>query len=320
MRPRPGAGRRTIVDPVRPRAAAPASSDLELIPNAARALLGLGLNPLVRAASPLLLLMAQMRETISPMDVPGLRRYALEEIRQFEEQARSSGVSNEIVLAARYVLCACLDEAVLSTPWGNQSEWAQHPLLVALHREAWGGEKFFDMLDRISQDPSRYIDLMELQYLGIAFGFAGKYQVQERGHEHLLGVQQDLYRKIRNHRGPTEPALSLRWRGLESRQHPLLRYLPWWVVAAAALPILASRSLYAANLASAPPLARRGEPRGPSPPRPIQCGPTFETAPGARRRTARSAWKNRATAPVTPRADLFPSGSARSTRHDPRSE
>ena len=78
----------------------------------------------------------------------------------------------------RATRCApALDEAVLSTPWGAQSEWAQHPLLVALHREAWGGEKFFEMLDRISQDPARYIDLMELQYLCLAFGFAGKYQV-----------------------------------------------------------------------------------------------------------------------------------------------
>ena len=111
---------------------------------------------------------------------------------------------NEVVLAARYALCAGLDEAVLSTPWGQQSEWAQHPLLVALHREAWGGEKFFEMLDRISQDPARHIDLMELQYLCLAFGFAGKYQVQERGHERLAEVQQDLYRKIRNHRGPTD--------------------------------------------------------------------------------------------------------------------
>ena len=136
------------------------------------------------------------------MDVPGLRRHALDEIRRFEEQARASGVSNEIVLSARYALCAGLDEAVLSTPWGDQSEWAQHPLLVALHREAWGGEKFFDMLDRISQDPARYIDLMELQYLCLAFGFAGKYQVQERGQEHLPDVQQDLYRKIRELSGP----------------------------------------------------------------------------------------------------------------------
>jgi type VI secretion system protein ImpK len=239
LRPRPGAGRRTFVDPVRPRVAVPAAADPDAMPAAARALLGVGLNPLVRAASPLLLLMAQMRETLSSVDVPGLRRHALEEIRRFEEQGRSSGVPNEVVLAARYTLCAGLDEAVLSTPWGNQSEWAQHPLLVALHREAWGGEKFFEMLDRISQDPNRYIDLMELQYLALAFGFAGKYQVQERGQERLLEVQQDLYRKIRNHRGPTEGGLSLRWRGLEDRRNPLLRYLPWWVVAAAALPILA---------------------------------------------------------------------------------
>jgi type VI secretion system protein ImpK len=319
LRPRPGAGRRTIVDPVRPRAASPAASELELIPSAARALLGLGLNPLVRAASPLLLLMAQMRETLSPMDVPGLRRYALEEIRQFEEQARSSGVSNEIVLAARYALCACLDEAVLSTPWGNQSEWAQHPLLVALHREAWGGEKFFDMLERISQDPPRYIDLMELQYLGIAFGFAGKYQVQERGHEHLLGVQQDLYRKIRNHRGPTESGLSLRWRGLENRQHPLLRYLPWWVVAAAALPILAiTFTVYYANLASAADpvhaeLAKVGL-EDVSPPREIVPvrGPTLKQLLAPEERSGALSVEeqgNRTTVTLLAR-DLFPSGSA----------
>jgi type VI secretion system protein ImpK len=251
LRPRPGAGRRTFVDGVRPQAAVPLTADAAPIPISARALLGIGLNPLVQAASPLLLLTAQMRETLTPMDVAALRRHALDEIRRFEEQARAAGVSNEVVLAARYTLCAGLDEAVLSTPWGNQSEWAQHPLLVALHREAWGGEKFFEMLDRISQDPSRYIDLMELQYLGIAFGFAGKYQVQERGHERLLEIQQDLYRKIRNHRGPTEQELSPRWRGLEDRRNPLIRYLPWWVVGAAALPILAiTFTAFYASLAS----------------------------------------------------------------------
>jgi type VI secretion system protein ImpK len=155
-----------------------------------------------------------------------------------------------VVLSARYILCAALDEAVLSTPWGNQSEWAQHPLLVALHREAWGGEKFFEMLDRIAQEPGRYIDLMELQYLALVFGFAGKYQVQDRGLDKLTEVQHDLYRKIREARGPGESGLSLRWRGLEDRRNPLLRYLPWWVVAAAALPILAiAFTAYYAGLA-----------------------------------------------------------------------
>jgi len=147
LRPRPGGGRR----PDAPRtqvSAPPTSFDATPIPPAARALIGIGLNPLVRAATPLLLMTAQTREAMAAVDVAGLRRTALDEIHQFEEQARASGVPNEVVLAARYVLCAALDEAVLSTPWGNQSEWAQHPLLVALHREAWGGEKFFEMLDR----------------------------------------------------------------------------------------------------------------------------------------------------------------------------
>jgi type VI secretion system protein ImpK len=239
-RPRPGAGRRTYVDAVRPAVAvATTSAESAPIPESARALFGIGLNPLVRAAVPLLMLTAHIREALGAMEVGALRRRVLEEIRSFEEQASVSHVPNEIVLSARYILCTALDEAVLSTPWGHQSEWAQNPLLVALHREAWGGEKFFEMLDRISRDPARYIDLMELQYLVLAFGFAGKYQVQDRGQDQLIQVQQDLYRTIRSYRGAIEADLSPRWRGIEDRRNPVLRYVPWWVVGAAALPILA---------------------------------------------------------------------------------
>ena len=164
QRPRPGAGRRgSHESTITPRSVATRPFEADPLPPSARAFLGLGLNPLVQAASPLLLLIGGLRSSTSSTDVSGLRRHALEEIRRFEENAQRAGVRNEIVLAARYALCAGLDESVLSTPWGAQSEWAQHPLLVALHREAWGGEKFFEMLDRISVDPARHIDLMELQ-------------------------------------------------------------------------------------------------------------------------------------------------------------
>jgi type VI secretion system protein ImpK len=239
MRPRPGAGRRGAGDPASaPRVAAAPPGHVEPIPEAARELLGPGLNPLVQAASPLLLLSGQVRGTLSAPDVGGFRRHVLEEIRRFEERARAAGVANEVVLAARYALCAALDEAVLSTPWGAQSEWAQQTLLVALHREAWGGEKFFEVLKRICQDPARHLDLMELQYLCLAFGFAGKYQVRDRGHAALAEVQQDLYRRIRDQRGVPRPELSLRWEGVQDRRNPLIRYVPWWVVAASALAIL----------------------------------------------------------------------------------
>jgi type VI secretion system protein ImpK len=321
LRPRPGGGRRTYVESSPPRTQVSAPPFAEPAPSAVqtRTLLGIGLNPLVRAATPLLLMTAQAREATAAVDVTGLRRTALDEINQFESQARASRVPNEVVLAARYVLCAALDEAVLSTPWGNQSEWAQHPLLVALHREAWGGEKFFDMLDRTSKDPAKFIDLMELQYLALAFGFAGKYQVQERGQDKLFEIQQNLYRKIREHRGPTKTSLSLRWRGVENRRNPLFRYLPWWVVSAAALPILAiAFTAYYAGLAgiAAPvqaELAKIGldDFSAPTPPTPAR-GPTLKQllAPDEQSGSLSVEEQGGRTTVTLVASDLFPSGSA----------
>jgi type VI secretion system protein ImpK len=250
LRPRPGAGKRTPAEqaPARPAAGAtqrpepPAAREPPVAP--VRAPQGPGLNPLVAAATPLLLLAGGLRASTTPGDVVGLRRQALDEIRRFEERARAAGVANEVIVAGRYALCAAIDEAVLATPWGAQSDWAQQTLLNALHREAYGGEKFFEMLERIGQDPQRHIDLIELQYLCIALGFAGKFQVQDRGHARLAEVQHDVFRRIRTIRDPSEPALSLRWHGVEDRRNRLIRYVPWWVVGAAALALMAVAFVY----------------------------------------------------------------------------
>lgn len=315
LRPRPGAGRRGA-DAARARS--PMAAESDPIPQSAQGTLGFGLNPLVQAASPLLLLGGRLRGSLSGMDVPGLRRHALEEVRRFEDQARQSGVQNDMVMAARYALCAGLDEAVLSTPWGGQSEWAQNPLLVALHHEAWGGEKFFDVLDRVSRDPAKYLDLMELQYLCLAFGFAGKYQVKDRGHEQLADVQHALYRRIRTLRPPPEPELSLRWRGLEDRRNPVIRYVPWWVVAAAALAVAAvTFTLYYAALArTAEPiqvkLAQLGLEGFAAAPAPPAKGPTLKAllAPQERASVLRVTEEGGRTVVTIAAAGLFASGSA----------
>lgn len=327
MRPRPGAGKRGggggpssggfgDPPPLRPAVAAAQFGDPTPVPRVVAA----GLNPLVQAASPLLLLAGQLRGTLSAPDLGGLRRHALDEIRRFEERARSAGIANEVVLAARYALCASLDEAVLSTPWGAHSEWAQQTLLVALHREAWGGEKFFEMLDRISGDPTRHIDLMELQYLCMAFGFAGKYQVLERGHARLADVQQELYRKIRLHRGTPQPQLSLKWKGVEDRRNRLIRYVPWWVVGAAVAALLAiTFAVYYAWLgrAAAPvheALAKVGrEDFTGAPPAPVKvAGPTLKQllAPDEAQGTLRVEEEGGRTRITLLAADLFSSGSA----------
>ncbi|MBA2354300.1 MAG: DotU family type IV/VI secretion system protein, partial [Acidobacteria bacterium] len=157
IRPRPGAGKRGVSDPLGARPFAMPLPVASSVPEVEREGLAIGLNPLVQAASPLLRLAGHARGVLSSVDIPDLRRQALEDFRVFEERARAAGVAHEVVLAARYVLCATVDEAVMSGPGGSQSEWSQHPLLVALHREAWGGEKFFEILERISRDPARHL-------------------------------------------------------------------------------------------------------------------------------------------------------------------
>jgi type VI secretion system protein ImpK len=325
IRPRPGAGRQGWADPGRARVGIPHGPAMDAIPVEARSMLTIGLNPLVQAASSLLLLAGQIRGSKSPMDTTELRRHALNELRYFEERARSSGVPHETVIAARYALCAAVDEAVLSTPWGAQSEWSQHTLLVALHREAWGGEKFFDMLERVSTDPDKHIDLMELQYLILAFGFAGKYQVLDRGHDRLITIQQDLYRRIRNHRGAAPAELSLKWRGVEDRRNPVIRYVPWWVVGAAALAILAvAFTTYYARLARAAApvhaeLAGIGLEDFSAPAAPVK-GPTLKQllAPEEARGVLRVVEQGGRTVVTLLAADLFASGSAtlNETQHD----
>src|SRR6185437_12153314 len=107
----------------------------------------------------------QCRCWCSPADFESLRRQAIQEIRGFEERARRAEVPAEDILAARYALCTAIDEAVLNTPWGAQSDWSGHSLLVTFHREAAGGEKFFQILDRVSKEPQRYLALLELLYV-----------------------------------------------------------------------------------------------------------------------------------------------------------
>lgn len=197
-------------------------------------LLGDSLNPLVQAATPLLLLAVQLRHSAYAPDVVRLREQAEAQVRKFEARVREARCSPEAVMTARYVLCAALDEAVLNAPWGERSGWAQRTLLVTFHGEAYGGAKFFAILDRLCEDVPRHIDLLELLYLCLVMGFAGRYQIEADGTVRLSAIQDDLHRRIRSQRGSAPAQLSPQWQGVQDQRHRLLRWLPLWVVASAA--------------------------------------------------------------------------------------
>lgn len=234
LRPTPG-GRRGSGQVTPPPQSSPPGTRSGGMPSILSGVQASDINPLLSAATPLLSLAAELRNSASHPDPDGLFNHISEEIASFEAAARRGGARPEGVLASRYVLCTFLDEIVLATPWGNQSNWINRTLLNAFHNEGWGGEKFYLILDRLLQEPHQNINLLELLYTCLALGFEGKLRVQEAGRTELDRIQTNLYNVIRNYRGEQESDLSPRWRGIRDLRTPLARYVPFWVVAAIAV-------------------------------------------------------------------------------------
>lgn len=235
----------------RRQAASPASTPAPALDTGATVphsvLPGSGLNPLVRAANPLLDLVVPLRHLTQPPDLGQLRERLAQAIRTFETEARAAGVDTESIAAARYALCTLLDETISGTPWGS-SVWGSRSLLVAFHNEASGGEKVFLVLQRLSQDPARHLDLLELMYLCLALGLEGRFRLAEGGQAQLATLRERLLGMIRQHRGAVEPALSPRWRGAEAPAASPLRATPVWVMAAVSCVLLLGAQLLASSL------------------------------------------------------------------------
>jgi type VI secretion system protein ImpK len=241
LRPQPG-GRGSG----RPNAPAPASGAAPIAaaagsPTAAvEEFITRGGNPLVAAAGPLLILGATVGSMVYQADVEGLRRKAVESVQAFELQARAAGIDPNDVTVARYVICTFLDSAIFQTPWGGQNVWGSRSLLLTFHNEAHGGEKFFTILDRMRQDPVRYINLLELQYICLALGFQGKYRLEPNSRAVVQMLQDDLYRLIRGRRPAIGADLSSHWQGVKEPKARAFRLVPWWVIVACAAAILLS--------------------------------------------------------------------------------
>jgi type VI secretion system protein ImpK len=191
----------------------------------------LGLNPLVNAASTLIAVFEKTRSSLSHPDVGGLHQRLVGEVKLFENKAKEIGIQPEIILSARYCICAALDEAVLNTPWGSESAWAQRTLLSVFHNETSGGEKYFLVLERMLEQPAENLYILELLYIFLSLGFEGKYRVIHRGREKIEQLRDEVFSTIRRQRGEYERSLSPHWQGLGKSRKSLTNYLPIWVVA-----------------------------------------------------------------------------------------
>jgi type VI secretion system protein ImpK len=235
IRPAPG-GRRAFMPPP-PPAPAPAVSPPE--PRLDATFSSASDTPLLAAAAPLLLLLARLRNTLRP-PVPGnLRDSAIRELRNFEAKTRDARLPAEQVRPAHYALCASLDDVVLATPWGSQSEWTARSLVSTLHQEVRSGERFFDLLGQMRQSPETFLPVLELMYFCLSLGYMGRYRLSPRGPAEIDRLREEVHALIRRQAPSGDAELSPHWQGVAAPYRPRRFALPLWVAASGAAGILA---------------------------------------------------------------------------------
>jgi len=174
------------------------------------------INALISAANPLLMMVPSLRTANRPSNLIDLRARLIAMFKDFDATTGRLGVPDEQRNIARYGLCTVIDEAIQMTPWGLSENWAQQSLLIHFFKENWGGEKFFQILDRMSEAPIRFVDLLELFYVCLALGFMGRFHLADAaGRQAASDLRDRLYLIVRRGRPVTDNALSNHWTGLE---------------------------------------------------------------------------------------------------------
>ncbi len=189
----------------------------------------IGLNPLIAAANPLLNATTVLRTTLHHHDLIGLRDYLVQSIKTFENQARAAGVSSEKIIASRYALCTFIDESISSTPWGSE-EWGKYSLLILFHNEAVGGEKFFQLLAKLAENPKNNLDILEFMYVCLTLGFEGRYRVMDNGKHQLEILRERLAQIIGKEHNKFERELSPHWQATAFKRTKFFLFMPLWIL------------------------------------------------------------------------------------------
>ena len=164
-----------------------------------------GTNGLVTIASPVLAATIRIdSERGRGPDLERLRRAMVEAVHRFETDALATGMDPQSLRAARYALCATVDDIVLSSPEGRASTWPQQSMTSVFHNEVVGGERFYEILEQLQKDLGRQEPVVELMYLCMSLGFVGRYRVRQRGVAELTDLREGVYNTIRQRRGAFE--------------------------------------------------------------------------------------------------------------------
>ena len=153
-------------------------------------------NPFVSAASQILKYVNETMDN-NEEDMNKIHENCIQKINFYGENALKLGSENTEILVTRYILCTFTDELMGINFSKYSKNWSNNSLLNFFHKETYGGENFFHLLDKFLKTPAKYIHILELMYFCLALGFEGRYRIIDRGEIELNNIKESLYRQIK---------------------------------------------------------------------------------------------------------------------------
>ncbi len=158
-----------------------------------------GLNGLVDLAAVIFNHMPLMSQEPLALET---KKKLIELVETLQQQYQQLDYSQDIALAAHYVVCATLDD-ILRSSGSHEGQFLQK-----FHNSRLEQEKFYSILDHAQSQPDKYIDLLELMYLCLRFGYKGQYRNTPFGLQQWSFITDTLYRTITQTRGQHSHRLS----------------------------------------------------------------------------------------------------------------
>ncbi|MBB1349466.1 MULTISPECIES: type VI secretion system protein TssL, long form [unclassified Pseudoalteromonas] len=186
-------------------------------------------NPLMEAATDCFSLVISIRKSVEMTNLAALKHRCVEAIKRFEVELRNQNLPKDVIKNSRYCLCAILDESVLNSKWSSM-EWADESLLSTFHKETFGGEYFYTLLDNALAQPEQHKAFLELQYHCLNLGFKGKYRLDTVGDNKVEEYRSQMYHLLNQLDGPINNKLSPNWKQRVAAGVELRNQVPLWVI------------------------------------------------------------------------------------------
>lgn len=171
--------------------------------------------------------------------LPEFNRRARESIGHFEAAIQNvypEGVRQR----AKYALCATIDDIAQNLPGvgGSGAQWAQHNMVVTFFRENIAGDRFWDFVNEIMQDPTKNRDMIELFHACLAAGFEGRTRAMPDGFSKKQQVMANLVGGLQHVRSLSQSDMVEDWKGEDAPRKPSNFWSVVGLVAAAAAALL----------------------------------------------------------------------------------